>query len=106
VTTYFEEVLTSGEIGASKPCPEAFQLACERLCVAPKTVLYVGDRLDIDARAASAAGLTGCVSTAAHATTTRTSRPLRRCESCRFFWGARCRSDPVDDPPADARSDP
>lgn len=59
LTTYFEAVLTSGEIGASKPYPEAFQLACERLRVEPETVLYVGDRLDVDARAASAAGLTG-----------------------------------------------
>jgi len=59
LTTYFEAVLTSGEIGASKPYPEAFQLACERLRVEPETVLYVGDRLDVAARAASAAGLTG-----------------------------------------------
>lgn len=59
LTTYFEKVLTSGEIGASKPYPEAFHLACERLRVEPETVLYVGDKLDVDARAASAAGLTG-----------------------------------------------
>jgi len=59
LTTHFEAVLTSGELGAAKPYPEAFHLACERLRVEPETVLYVGDRLDVDARAASAASLTG-----------------------------------------------
>jgi len=59
LTTYFEAVLTSGELGAAKPYSEAFHLACERLRVKPETVVYVGDRLDVDAHAALAAGLTG-----------------------------------------------
>jgi putative hydrolase of the HAD superfamily len=59
LATHFEAVLTSGALGAAKPQPEAYLLACERLGVDPDTVAYVGDRLDIDAQAATAAGLHG-----------------------------------------------
>ena len=59
LATYFEAVLTSGELGAAKPYPDAFHRACQRLRAEPRRVLYVGDRLDVDARAASAAGLSG-----------------------------------------------
>lgn len=56
---FFEVVIASSSLGAAKPDPEAFALACERLAVAPASVAYVGDRLDVDARAATAAGLRG-----------------------------------------------
>ncbi len=56
---YFEAVMTSSSLGASKPYPEAYRLACERLGVEPASVCYVGDRLDVDAQAATAAGLRG-----------------------------------------------
>jgi len=56
---YFEGVFASSSLGAAKPGPEAFTLACDRLAVDPATVAYVGDRLDIDAQAATAAGLRG-----------------------------------------------
>ncbi|HEY8719328.1 HAD family hydrolase [Pengzhenrongella sp.] len=52
-------VLTSDLLGVSKPDPAIFARACERLDVRPDGVVYVGDRLDLDARAATAAGLHG-----------------------------------------------
>ena len=55
----FEQVLTSGLLGAAKPDPEAFRAACAALRVEPADAVYVGDRLDVDARAATAAGLRG-----------------------------------------------
>lgn len=55
----FEQVLTSGTLGVSKPDPEVFRRACERLSVDPRDAVYVGDRLDVDARASTAAGLRG-----------------------------------------------
>ncbi|MEJ5944531.1 HAD family hydrolase [Pseudokineococcus basanitobsidens] len=56
---HVEVVMTSSSLGASKPDPQAFALACRRLGVDPATVVYVGDRLDVDARPATAAGLRG-----------------------------------------------
>lgn len=55
----FEVVMASSALGAAKPSPEAFTRACERLAVDPATATYVGDRLDVDAEAAAAAGLRG-----------------------------------------------
>ncbi|MFI9051217.1 HAD family hydrolase [Streptomyces sp. NPDC053427] len=54
---YFEAVLCSDEVGHAKPAPEAFTAACEALGLPPQEVVYVGDRLDIDALGARDAGL-------------------------------------------------
>lgn len=56
---HFEEVITSSSLGTAKPYPDAFTLTCERLAVDPGAVIYVADRLDNDAQAATAAGLRG-----------------------------------------------
>ena len=56
---HVEAVLTSDGLGVAKPQAAAFRLACERLDVEPSRVAYVGDRLDVDARPATAAGLCG-----------------------------------------------
>jgi putative hydrolase of the HAD superfamily len=56
---FFEVVMSSSALCAAKPDPEAFRLACARLAAQPETVTYIGDRLDVDAQAASAAGLRG-----------------------------------------------
>lgn len=45
--------------GVGKPDPRMWQTACEMLDVAPARTLYVGDEPDVDASAASAAGLMG-----------------------------------------------
>jgi putative hydrolase of the HAD superfamily len=55
----FEVVVASGEAGVAKPAAEIFALACERLQVQPRHAAHVGDRLDLDAQAAAAAGLRG-----------------------------------------------
>ncbi len=46
-------------LGVGKPDPRVFAEACRRLGTAPERTAYVGDELDIDARAATAAGLVG-----------------------------------------------
>jgi putative hydrolase of the HAD superfamily len=55
----FEVVVASGEVGVAKPQGAIFALACEQLKVDRERAAYVGDRLDFDAQAASAAGLGG-----------------------------------------------
>lgn len=47
------------DLGFGKPDPRIYHLACERLGVPPARTAYVGDELDIDARAATEAGLVG-----------------------------------------------
>lgn len=55
----FPVVVASSEAGCAKPDPAIFALACERLGVAPADAACVGDRLDLDAHGAAAAGLRG-----------------------------------------------
>lgn len=59
VASFFSPVLCAADpdINAFKPSPRGFWRACERWNVAPEEVLYVGDRPDIDARGAHAAGM-------------------------------------------------
>jgi putative hydrolase of the HAD superfamily len=54
-----EAVVTSSDLGVAKPDPRCFREAARRLRVDPSRVLYCGDRLDVDARAATAAGMVG-----------------------------------------------
>ena len=46
-------------LGVGKPDPRVFVEACRRLGTEPGRTAYVGDELDVDARAAAAAGLRG-----------------------------------------------
>jgi putative hydrolase of the HAD superfamily len=55
----FRVVVASGEVGVAKPDAEIFTLACERLGVEKEQTAHVGDRLDLDAEGAAAAGLYG-----------------------------------------------
>jgi len=55
----FALVVASGEVGVAKPDAAIFALACERLGVEPSEAAHVGDRLDLDAHGAAAAGLRG-----------------------------------------------
>jgi putative hydrolase of the HAD superfamily len=55
----FSLVVASGEVGVAKPDPAIFLLACEQLGVEPAKAAHVGDRLDLDAHGAAAAGLRG-----------------------------------------------
>ena len=53
---YFQAVVTSSDVGASKPDTRVLLVACKKLEVDPRRALYVGDR-SIDQEAASAAGM-------------------------------------------------
>lgn len=53
----FEAVLCADELGHAKPAAEAFGSACKALGLTPAEVVYVGDKLDIDALGARDAGL-------------------------------------------------
>lgn len=59
LTESFDTIVTSGEVGVAKPDPRIFHTACARLNLPPGMVAHVGDRLDIDAVAATQAGLRG-----------------------------------------------
>jgi putative hydrolase of the HAD superfamily len=54
-----EATIASSTLGIAKPDPAAFRAALGRLGAPIERAVYVGDRLDIDAQAATAAGLTG-----------------------------------------------
>ena len=54
---YFEVILISCESAFTKPSPVMFNLAAEKLGVAPGRVLHVGDSLELDVRGAEAAGM-------------------------------------------------
>lgn len=54
---YLDVIVTSGEVGASKPKPKIFLAALEQANVKPSEALHVGDQLDIDVAGATAAGI-------------------------------------------------
>lgn len=57
IRPHFETVLCADALGYAKPAAEAFAAACAALRLAPSEVVYVGDKLDIDALGARDAGL-------------------------------------------------
>jgi FMN phosphatase YigB (HAD superfamily) len=59
IERFFSQVLctTDRHINALKPHPRGFLLACESWGLHPEEVLYVGDRSDVDAGGAAAAGI-------------------------------------------------
>ncbi len=59
ILSRFALVVTSEDAGATKPKPEIFHFACGRAGVGRTASVYIGDRLDADARAAVRAGLRG-----------------------------------------------
>lgn len=54
-----EATIASSTLGRAKPDPAAFHAALAHLGATSSIAVYVGDRLDVDAQAAAAAGLTG-----------------------------------------------
>ncbi len=56
---HFELVLISSDLGRAKPDPAIFARACSLAGLEAAECVYVGDRLDTDARAAGRAGLRG-----------------------------------------------
>ena len=59
LSPYLDVVLTSKDIGATKPDPRIFQEAVRRAGVAAPETLYVGDQYQIDVLGARGAGLKG-----------------------------------------------
>jgi len=55
----FDTIIVSEDVGVSKPDPQIFIHACKTAGEKPSDCFYVGDKLEIDAQAASGAGLTG-----------------------------------------------
>lgn len=52
-----DTVVSSADVGLHKPDPRIFELACERLDVAPRQAAHVGDHHYADVLGASAAGM-------------------------------------------------
>lgn len=56
---YFSTVIISGEVGCAKPDKAIFELAARQAGVDIKDCVYVGDRLETDARGSQKAGMKG-----------------------------------------------
>lgn len=54
---YFDEIISSADVGYRKPDPMIFTLLLERLDLNPEEVLHVGDRIDADGVGARSAGI-------------------------------------------------
>ena len=56
---FFQTIVVSGDadVCIAKPDPRIFQIACERLGVAPYETLMIGDRLELDVEGGISAGL-------------------------------------------------
>ncbi|MGI6104982.1 MAG: HAD family hydrolase [Raoultibacter sp.] len=54
---YFDEIISSANVGYRKPDPVIFTLLLEKLNLKPNEVLHVGDRVDADGIGARCAGI-------------------------------------------------
>ncbi len=59
LSDHFDTVVISGDLGRAKPDPAIFKRACELAGRDAAECVYVGDRLETDARAATRAGMRG-----------------------------------------------
>ncbi|MGX9940051.1 HAD family hydrolase [Acinetobacter pseudolwoffii] len=57
IAGYFDEIISSGLVGFSKPQPEIFQITAQRLGVLPEHCLYIGDHPVNDIQGAKNAGM-------------------------------------------------
>ncbi len=74
-------MIVSGECGVAKPAPRIFELACDAMGVPPSQAVYIGDRRDVDAEGACAAGLHGIWIDRLGASAADPDVPLRRIRS-------------------------
>lgn len=56
VGSYMQSIVISGEVGATKPHRAIFEKSQTELGLSPREIIYIGDRLEIDAIAALEAG--------------------------------------------------
>ena len=54
---FFDEIISSANVGYRKPDPMIFSLLLERLSLDPKEVIHVGDHIDADGLGAHRAGI-------------------------------------------------
>ena len=54
---YFDAIIVSAEVGATKPSPIIFNAVAAALGVAPSAILHVGDSVEADVAGAEAAGM-------------------------------------------------
>lgn len=54
---YFDEIISSADVGYRKPNPVIFELTCERIGLKPEEVVHVGDRPDADGEGAQSASI-------------------------------------------------
>ena len=59
IDKYFDEILISGDIGIKKPDIRIFQTLSEKINVNTDKLIYIGDRIEVDAKASSDAGMLG-----------------------------------------------
>jgi hypothetical protein len=59
IERYFDVIVVSEDAGVAKPHRDIFLIACRRARCAAQQCIYVGDRLEQDALASSAAGMRG-----------------------------------------------
>jgi HAD superfamily hydrolase (TIGR01509 family) len=57
LTTFFDCVIDSCDVGVEKPDPRIFQIALERVNATPETTIHVGDLYQVDIVGARAAGI-------------------------------------------------
>ena len=83
---YFEAIVVSREVRASKPSRTIFMHAVRELGLPPEAVLHVGDSLSMDVRGARAAGLSALL--LKRGARLRGRAKSRRCGSCadRLAW--------------------
>lgn len=60
LTSAFEEVVVSGEVGVGKPTPAVFELVLDRMGAAPHGSVMVGDSWERDVEGALSVGMTAC----------------------------------------------
>lgn len=58
---YFDEIVSSADVGYRKPDPMIFTLTLERLGLKPEEVVHVGDRPEADGIGAQACRITPCI---------------------------------------------
>ena len=57
LSSFFEEIIVSADVGLYKPKAAIFNLACERLDVSAAQAIHIGDHVTADAEGALGAGL-------------------------------------------------
>ena len=57
LTSFFDPIIISSQVGVEKPKSEIFELACERANRDKHEVIYIGDQIDFDVHAPIALGL-------------------------------------------------